>query len=102
MKRGYTCGKNVDFVTQAIKPGIPNHCRYVHNRRNEGSLLLCDRQRSIAFAVQNATVCFRVRNSVVLIMASYLSDNVRLSVWIGKSQNIAIIYARPHTAYRMK
>ena len=98
MKRGYTCGKNVDFVTQAIKPGIPNHCRYVHNRRNEGILLLCDKQRSIASQRQEQ----RTAVSVVLIMASYLSDNVRLSVWIGKSQNIAIIYARPHTAYRMK
>jgi len=48
MKRGYICGKNVDFITQAIKPGIPNHCRYVHDRRNEGILLVCDRQRSVA------------------------------------------------------
>ena len=106
MKRGYTRGKNVDFITQAIKPVIPNHCRYVHDRRNEGILLLCDRQRSVASLRKTPLQLPRQEQptavGVVLIMASYLSDNVRLSAWIGKSQNIAIIYVRPHTAYRMK
>ena len=74
MKRGYTCGKNVDFVTQAIKPLIivgmctTEGTKEVFSCVIDSALPLRRAKRYCVLPRQEQPTAV----SVVLIMASYL------------------------------